>query len=803
MEVARAAYIAVFALATLISGYGAWRATDIAERDTRLGLVSVFVLAGGWTATTAIQFAISWVSAAVWLRIIGLIVGLASIGAWLYFASAYAGHEYHRRPALRRLAVGLYLVAVAIKLTNPTYNLYFTAYVSTEPFAHLAFNPGVTYWLISGAAYLSVGVATVWLIEAVTTSRIKDWRLGVVVVLTAVPAVVDVAIGLGRVPPQFVETSYAPLGMAVFALGSFVFLNETFRPIPRFWRKQVLTHLNEATVIVDADGEIRHISPTAAETFDELRGAGETSFADTAPKLYECTVRDDPIFEWEADGETRHYRVIETGLPSERVGAHRAYVYTEVTASERTRRELHRKSRVMDKAPIGITIFDLHQEDDPLVYANNRFDELAQNDLEDRSDLTALFCDGKDSEMAATVQRAVEEGESVTIERRDNHDDRPEFWTKETFAPITDTEGTISEFTGFHRDVTEDKEKQERLRQYKSAVEASPTWIFCIDSSKRLIFANENFRQFYALDSDRVRGTQIDSIVEKSTAEKIEPAIQQALDGESVVFELETEANTGERRRFVRAVLSPLWDDDGAVTGVVGSVHDLSEVRQREQQLQVLDRVLRHNIKNTMNIVKGSAELIEQQTTDPEVVNTAETVSEHSQKLIDMAGKIRQVTKVLSQSRTAESTDLTRSAEYAVSNTQAEFPEADITLETSNEPVSVPNGTIETAVEELIENAVIHSDRDQPSVSIRVWSDNDASYLEVSDSGPGIPDEERDIRTGKETIQPVLHGSGLGLWLVKAIVEQAGGVLQFNDNEPRGTTVRMVFRSSNGLNLVL
>jgi PAS domain S-box-containing protein len=456
----------------------------------------------------------------------------------------------------------------------------------------------------------------------------------------------------------------------------------------------------------------------------------------------------------------------------------------------------------MDKAPIGITIFDLLQEDDPLVYANDRFDGLAQNDLEDRSDLTALFCDGKDSEMAATVQRAVEEGESVTIERCDNHDDRPEFWTKETFAPITDTEGTISEFAGFHRDITEDKEKRERLRQYKSAVEASPTWIFCIDSSERLIYANEDFRQFYGLDSGRVRGTQIDSTVEKSTTEKIEPAIKQALDGESVVLELETEAATGERQRFVRAVLSPLWDDDGAVTGVVGSVQDLSEVRQREQQLQVPDRVLRHNIKNTMNVVKGSAELIEQQTTDPEVVNTAETVSEHSQKLIDMAGKIRQVTKVLSKSRTAESTDLTQSAEYAVSNTQTEFPEAGITLETPGEPVSVPNGTIETAVEELIENAVIHSDRDQASVSIRVWSDSDASYLEVSDSGPGIPDEERDIRTGEETIQPVLHGSGLGLWLVKAIVEQAGGVLQFNDNEPRGTTVRMVFRSSNDLNLV-
>ncbi|MEZ3171173.1 PAS domain-containing protein [Halorubrum sp. RMP-47] len=802
MEVAQAAYTGVFALATLTSGYGAWRAADIAERDTRLGLVSVFVLAGGWTATTTIQLAITWMAAAVWLRTIGLIVGLASIGAWLYFASAYAGHEYHRRPALRRLAVGLYLIAVLIKITNPTYNLYFTTYVSTEPFTHLAFNPGVAYWLISGAAYLSVGVATVWLIEAVSASHIKDWRLGVVVVLTAVPAVVDVATGLGRVPAQFVETSYAPLGMAVFALGSFVFLNETFRPIPRFWRKQVLTHLNEATVIVDSEGKIRHISPSAAEKFDELRRASETSFADTAPALYRCTVQDDPIFEWETDGGTQYYRVIETGLSSERVGAHRAYVYTEVTESERTRRELHRKSRVMDKAPIGITIFDLDQRDDPLAYANNRFDELAQNDLENRSDLTALFCDGKDSEMAATVQTAIEEGRSVTIERCDDQDDQPGFWTKETFAPITDTEGEISEFAGFHRDVTQDKKKQERLRQYKSAVEASPTWIFCIDTSERLIFANENFRQFYGLDSSRIRGTRIDSIVGEHAAEKIRPPIRQALDGESVVFEVEADSSKDERQRFVRAVLSPLWDDDGEVTGVVGSVHDLSEVRQREQQLQVLDRVLRHNIKNTMNVVKGSAELIEQQTSSPEVVNTAETVSEHSKKLIDMAGKIRKVTKVLSKSKKAESTDLIQASKYAVSNAQVEFPEAEITLETPDEPVNVPHGTIETAVKELIENAVIHSDQEQPQVSIRVWSDHDASYLEVSDDGPSIPEEERDIRTGEETIQPVVHGSGLGLWLVKAIVEQAGGVLQFDDNEPRGTTVKLVFRTSNHLNVV-
>lgn len=797
MDAVQVGYVVAFTAAALICGYGAWRATEIAERDARLGLVSVFVLAGGWAATTAIQLAVSWVSVMIWLRMIGLVIGLASIGAWLYFASAYAGHEFHRRPALRRLAVGLYLVVVVIKLTNPIYNLYFTTYIATTPFAHLAFNPGVSYWLISGAAYLSVGIATVWLIEAVTASRIKDWRLAAVVVLTAVPAVVDIAVGLGRVPAQFVKTSYAPLGMAVFALGSFMFLNETFRPIPRFWRKQVLTHLNEATIIVDADGRIRHTSPTAAETFDELRGVKETSFADAAPALYEHTHRDNPIFKWEADTGSKYYRVIETGVPSERVDAHQAYVYTEVTESEQTRRELNRKSRVMDKAPIGISIFDSQQRDDPLAYANDRFNELKQDNTENRSEFTDLLCtEGMDSEIATTIQTAIEEGEPATVERDVGRNGGQRSWRRETLAPITDTNGTISEYAGFHRDITDEKESLERLRQYKSAVEASPTWIFCVDSSRELIFANESFRQFHGLDSDQVRGTQFDSIVAESVAEKIRTAAQQALDGESVVFEIEAETSSGEQRRFVRAVLSPLRDDEGTVTGAVGSVHDLSKVKQREQQLQVLDRVLRHNMRNTMTVIKGNTELIQQQTTDPDIVELAETASEHSQHLIETADTFRRVTAVLSESQATRETDLTRATECAVSHALEEYPDADITVETPPERITVSSGVIETAVEELVENAVIHSDRERPSVSVRVWSEGDTSYLEVSDNGPGIPENEREIRTGKESIRPMFHGVGLGLWLVKVIVEQAGGVLHFEENEPRGTTVKMVFQPS-------
>jgi len=49
-----------------------------------------------------------------------LVLGLAAVGAWLYFCSAYTGRTYHRNPTYRRLAIAVYIALVAVKVTNPS-----------------------------------------------------------------------------------------------------------------------------------------------------------------------------------------------------------------------------------------------------------------------------------------------------------------------------------------------------------------------------------------------------------------------------------------------------------------------------------------------------------------------------------------------------------------------------------------------------------------------------------------------------------------------------------------------------------
>jgi signal transduction histidine kinase len=61
----------------------------------------------------------------------------------------------------------------------------------------------------------------------------------------------------------------------------------------------------------------------------------------------------------------------------------------------------------------------------------------------------------------------------------------------------------------------------------------------------------------------------------------------------------------------------------------------------------------------------------------------------------------------------------------------------------------------------------------------------------VSDTGPGLPDGARDALLAKHDRVPVAQGSGLGLWMVRRLVNELGGAIATKDRNPTGTTIRV------------
>ncbi|RLM56672.1 PAS domain S-box protein [Halobellus sp. Atlit-31R] len=460
----------------------------------------------------------------------------------------------------------------------------------------------------------------------------------------------------------------------------------------------------------------------------------------------------------------------------------------DVTERKERERTLTQYGRAVEQAMDLLAAVDTRHR---LLFANERYRDFHDVAAADVGEVTLQEVLGPEeyAEIAPRLD-AVLRGETHEYEmfRTDRVGEQHAFDIR--YSPLRSAYGDVVGIVATMRDVTERNEQRRRLKQYEYAVESTTDWIVAVDTEHRLLFANDGFRAFYGFDGD-VRGTPLSAVLDDVVLDDIVPEMERAFAGERVEFEHRTVANGV--RKPVRTTVFPLRDDDDEILGIVASIRDTSELKTRERQLRVLDRVLRHNLNNKMNVVSGYADVIRQRSTDPFVCESVEKIRANSEQLTRMASKERDITKLLSDPPPKDVHDLVAVVERIASSVQGDHPEATIETDLPARSAEVVAGALGRALEELLMNAVVHSDRSRPAIGVRVRLRDETVELRIRDDGPGIPEQERAILTGEAEIEPLHHGSGLGLWLVKLIAGRADAVLQFDDNEPRGSVVTVRF----------
>ena len=232
-----------------------------------------------------------------------------------------------------------------------------------------------------------------------------------------------------------------------------------------------------------------------------------------------------------------------------------------------------------------------------------------------------------------------------------------------------------------------------------------------------------------------------------------------------------------------------------------GIVQDISSRKQREQQMQVLNRVLRHNLRNDMNVIWGRASNLVADLSDPNAVAEARKIEDTAAGLLALSEKANHFQTLSQRTEPPSPVDVVSVVKDIRETLQETYPGADVTTHLPKSAMVLGTTQLDTALRELGENAIKHTDEGAPSVTIRVTpSDEPAGWITVDiiDTGPGIPEEEQAVlREGKET--PLTHGSGLGLWLVNWIVTSIGGEVEIADNDPRGSVVTVVLPTTNDI----
>jgi signal transduction histidine kinase len=206
--------------------------------------------------------------------------------------------------------------------------------------------------------------------------------------------------------------------------------------------------------------------------------------------------------------------------------------------------------------------------------------------------------------------------------------------------------------------------------------------------------------------------------------------------------------------------------------------HARGQVTQREQRLSVVNRILRHDIRNDLNVVRGILTLLADRAgLDEQFEEQLDTAIDHVNDIFEVADKARYVERTISRS-TVERTPLTRFVARAVERAETTFPEAEITVSGVNGVEVVADTNLDVALTELLEYAIRAQDAD-PRVSLTV-ADRPPERVVIDVGYDGQPVSRGDRRVLDDGVEtPLQHCRGLELWLAKWIVENAHGRLDF------------------------
>lgn len=190
---------------------------------------------------------------------------------------------------------------------------------------------------------------------------------------------------------------------------------------------------------------------------------------------------------------------------------------------------------------------------------------------------------------------------------------------------------------------------------------------------------------------------------------------------------------------------------------------------QRASVVSILSRILRHNLRNDMTVARGQIATLssesEEATIALEIIDDLVETSEKARKLEQAVVADQRRTRVDLEPLLGRLIDDMRDTNSDANIQLTGTPDSTVTL--------LPS--FETALRELLENAVKHTGAD-PFVEINVKTTTDRLVIRVIDTGPGIPQSERELfETDVET--PLVHSTGVGLWLAQWIIKSHGGTL--------------------------
>jgi PAS domain S-box-containing protein len=361
-------------------------------------------------------------------------------------------------------------------------------------------------------------------------------------------------------------------------------------------------------------------------------------------------------------------------------------------------------------------------------------------------------------------------------------------------TPITE-DGSVVGVQGVGRDVTARRERERELRLKTRAMDEATMGITIADdrdADTSLVYANEGFERLTGYDTETLLGRNCRFLQGEATDDDPVARLREGVAaGDPVSTELVNYRADG--TPFWNQVrINPVHDDDGDVARYLGFQTDVTERKRTDQLVRLLNRVLRHNLRNEMNVVHGLASHLRSEgdaggsgdsALDP--TTAGERIADTAERVVALSERARELERYARTERDPERLDPGSLLSDVASRYREEYPDGTVEVSVETDYGVCAGRELERAVAELVENALKH-DPDDPRVRVtartttatgfdaegsnETGSDADVAAdggawveLTVADDGPGIAETEAAvIERGEEGRSNTARAWGCG-----------------------------------------
>ena len=406
-------------------------------------------------------------------------------------------------------------------------------------------------------------------------------------------------------------------------------------------------------------------------------------------------------------------------------------------------------------------------------------------------DATALVADSEERRLQCRLQTVAETGEPIRFEELSCR-------TREGDERLAAVAVGPAEFAGagavqldFH-DLTEHRAMSAELDRVRDRLEEAfrntNDGILFLDRTGRetVLECNRTAAQLFGYDRETLRGLSPTAVYDEGALATFAERVV-AEDG-YVADELSATTADGET---IPTEVSGSPTTLGDREALLAIVRDVRDRRRRERRIRVVSRLLRHNLRNDMNVVLGHLERL-RAAAPSSAHEHADRIRAVVDDLLELSGEVEIAQETLGESTETvldARTLLTEAVSTARENNSDREPAVTVTAPTA---LAVrADRLLEVALTHLVDNAIEHADHDEPSVRVTAIRVGDAVRFTVADDGPGLPPVDRRVVTGDTEIDDVQHVDGFGLWVVAWVTDTLDGEVRFRDNDPRGTVVEL------------